>query len=346
MTEQGHQNSMIPPEDWKNYREEIRKIQRGVRLMWGINFLFLTAVFTAVGIVAFMPTTLSNEEIFWFVTGTAGISAVIALIAMLIVVANSRRFVASGLGNNAQEVTEGMLYNVVEEVTIGAGMRQMPRVYVSSENVMNAYALGDSKGNAYVAVTKPLLDALNRDELTGVMAHEVAHIQSGDSPAMVKLIALSSMIGLVASLGWRMLFYGGRGRGGGNRGGGGVNPVAIALIIVSLVFLILAPFLAKLSNAFMSRQRETRADRLAVKYTRNPTALAMALYKINNSTAHAVEKSSQAKQDAKDFNDAVGALAFYKPSFIGKAFATHPPFEKRLSELEAMGSTHRSLIQQ
>lgn len=334
------ENSNSPAqEDWADFRDELRKVQRGVRVMWFVNFLLLSLIFNAGMIVAFLETTATNEQILGTLLFTTPISLVIAAIAMIIVVANSRRFVAHGLGSSTTEVESGPLYDAVEEMVIASGTGKMPRVYVDSSNVMNAYALGDSKGNAYIAFTEPLINALDRDELTAVAAHELAHINSGDSPAMVKLIALSSMISLVSSIGMRVMFYGSMGGNrGGNQGGNRANPIAIALIIISLLFLIFAPLIARLGNAFMSRQRETRADNLAVKYTRDPSALASALAKINGRTLSATSQSSQAKTDAKQFNNAIGALAFYKPNFIGRAFGTHPPFEDRIKNLQRMGA--------
>lgn len=326
-------------EDWSDFRDELNKVQRGVRVMWFVNFVFLSLIFNAGMIVAFLQATSTNAQIVETLIITTPVSLAIAAITMLIVTANSKRFIAHGLGSTTTEVESGPLYDAVEEMVIASGAGKMPRVYVDSSNVMNAYALGDSKGNAYIAFTQPLIDALDRDELTAVAAHELAHINSGDSPAMVKLIALSSMISLVSAIGMRIMFYGGMGGNrGGNQGGNKANPIAIALIIISLLFLIFAPFIAQLGNAFMSRQRETRADNLAVKYTRDPSAMASALTKINAGTSAAVSRSSDAKGEAKQFDKAVGALAFYKADFIGKAFGTHPPFEERIENLRRMGA--------
>lgn len=323
-------------QEWTDFRDEIRKVQRGVKIMWSFNFIFLSLVYNAIMIVAVMNTSGTNIEVLTTVLGTTAVSLVLSAITMFIVVKNSRKFIASGLGSSSTEVFDGPLYEAVDEASIAAGMKQNPRVYISEDNVMNAYALGDANGNHYVAATRPLMNALTKDELTAVMAHEIAHIESGDSIDMQKLIALSSMIGLVSSIGLRMMFY--SGGGNSNNGGNKANPIAIALVIVSIVFLVLAPLFQQIGNAFMSRQRETRADRLAVEYTRDPTALATALMKINGSTAQAVENSREAKEEVKKFNNTIGALAFYSPGFIGKTFSTHPPFDERIASLEAMGA--------
>lgn len=328
--------------EWRDFREEIRRVQRGVRVMWAINFLLLSLVYNAAIIVAMLDSYAETSEILVFLAFSTGVSLVAALITMLLITRNSRKFIASGLGSSATEVESGtQLHNIVEEVAIAAGMREIPRVYVSDDNVFNAYALSDHQGNAYVAITEPLLQALSRDEISAVMAHELAHVQQGDSPSMTKLIALSSVVALVASIGWRLMFYGnmsGGGNRGGNSGGGKPNPIAIVLIVASLVFLILAPLFQQIAQAFMSRQRETRADRLAIEYTRDPTSLATALIKINEGSNQAARNSSTAEKDAKKFNDTVGAVAFYQPTFLKKTFSTHPPFDKRIQDLQAMGA--------
>lgn len=336
-----NESSQSQPE-WRDFREEIRRVQRGVRIMWAVNFLLLSLVYNAAIIVAMLDTYAETSEIIVFLMFSTGVSLVAALITMLIITRNSRKFIASGLGSSATEVQSGtQLHNIVEEIAIAAGMRETPRVFVSNDNVFNAYALSDHQGNAYVAITEPLVNALSRDEISAVMAHELAHVQEGDSPSMTKLIALSSVVALVASIGWRLMFYGnmsGGNRGGGNGGGGKPNPIAIVLIVVSLVFLILAPLFQKIAQSFMSRQRESRADRLAIKYTRDPTSLATALIKINEGSNTAAQNSSEAEKDAKKFNDTIGAVAFYQPTFLKKTFATHPPFEKRIEDLQAMGA--------
>lgn len=325
----------LPAEEWSDFRDELRKTQRGVRIMWFLNFLFVSLIFNAGLIIVFLEATATNQQIIQTLLLTTPVSLVISAVVMIIVTANSRQFIAKGIGAQATEVESGVLYDAVEEMVIASGSGRMPRVYIDESNVLNAYALGDSQGNSHIAFTRPMLDTLTRDELTAVAGHEMSHITQGDSVDMQKLVALSSMTTLISSVGLRMMLFGG---GGNNQGGNKANPIAIALIIISLLFLIFAPILSKLGNSFMSRKRETRADNLAVKYTRDPSALASALSKINGMTYSAVSNSKSTKKDAERFDHAAGALAFYKPGFLGKAFSTHPPFEERIENLRRMGA--------
>lgn len=321
--------------EWTHHRDEIRKIQRGVRVMWFVNFLFLAAVYMAGLNVAFLAVNTNMA----YLTTQLVIFGVIGLIASAITmwwaVRRSDKFIASSIGAEPQEINKGPVYDAVEEAVIAAGLPGVPRVYISNEQVMNAYALGDHHGNAYVVFTRPLVNALDRDELQAVAAHEVAHITAGDSPDMVKLIAMSSMVSLVAGIAGRFMFFGGN----RNRSNDGkANILALVIVIISLIFLLLAPLMAKIGNSFMSRQRESRADALAVKFTNDPTALASALSKINGITYQAVKNDKEKKAAVKKFNNTAGALAFYVPGFLGKTFSTHPPFEERISDLRRLGA--------
>lgn len=322
--------------EWTHHRDEIRKIQRGVRIMWFVNFLFLAAVYMAGLNVAFLAVGTNMA----YLTTQLILFAVIGLIASAITmwwaVRRSDKFIANSIGGDMQEINRGTVYDAVEEAVIAAGLPGVPRVYISNEQVMNAYALGDHHGNAYVVFTKPLVNALDRDELQAVAAHEVAHITAGDSPDMVKLIAMSSMVSLVAGIAGRFMFFGGGGRNRNNDGKASI--LALVIIVISLIFLLLAPLMAKIGNSFMSRQRESRADALAVKFTNDPTALASALSKINGITYQAVKNDRDAKAAVKKFNNTAGALAFYVPGFLGKTFSTHPPFEERIADLRRLGA--------
>lgn len=175
-----------------------------------------------------------------------------------------------------------------------------------------------------IGITLGLMEICNREELQAIVAHELGHIISGDSKAMTKLIAMTSMAGLISGIGMRMMFFGGR--RGGNRNSG-KNPLAIALIVVSLIFLIFAGPLSRLAAATMQRKRESQADALSVRLTRNPSALANALRKIEASYTHLPEKEDEVAKSAQQ-------LAF----FSRKSYKTHPPTEERIQALKEMGA--------
>ena len=164
------------------------------------------------------------------------------------------------------------LYNIVEELCLASGL-PMPQLYVIDTPAMNAFATGRDPQHASVAVTSGLRQRLDRSELQGVLAHELSHVQNYDIRFMTLMAALVGVVVLVADIGSRAVFYGGRGRSR-DRGGG---PIMIVVIIVALILAIIAPIFATLIQLAASRQREFLADASAARMTRYPEGLARAL---------------------------------------------------------------------
>ncbi len=226
------------------------------------------------------------------------------------------------------------LYNVVEEMKIASGLQKMPDVYIIDDPALNAFATGRDPNHAAVAITSGLLERLNRDELQGVIAHEMSHIKNRD----VLLMSMAGvMLGTIVILAWyvsRMLFFTG-GMGGGRRdsggGGGGGGQGAAILMIIGLVFIILAPIAAQLLYFAVSRRREYLADASGALFTRYPEGLASALEKIGGST-----------QPVKNANQATAPMYIANPFRSRKMNAasltsTHPPIQERIRILRAMG---------
>jgi heat shock protein HtpX len=159
------------------------------------------------------------------------------------------------------------LYNIVEEVKIASGLERMPDIYIIDDPALNAFATGRDPNRASVAITSGLLQKLNRDELQGVIAHEISHIKSRD----VLLMAFCSiLLGAIVILAWyvsRIMFYGGMGSRRGSRGGGRGQVIILA---VAIVMMILAPIIAQLIYFAISRRREYLADASGALYTRYP----------------------------------------------------------------------------
>lgn len=317
------------------FRNELARLKKGVRMAWLVNFALLTLTFTAAIVFMFLPTNLSTSGIFAFLGVAFVIASVIAALTVMIVNRSSSKIVMGSVGEGHQEVTEGKLFNIFEELCIAAGLNgpKRPRLYISyGTGVINAYAIADHKGNGRVILTEEILHVLNEHELKAVLGHEIGHITAGDSVDMTKIIALTSVVSVISGMAFRFLGFGGsRGRSNNNNGGG--NQIfAIVLIVVSLIFLLVAPLLSKIAQNYMSRQRESQADALSVRYTRDPTPLAYALIKID-------EASSQlSKEHLSTFSKKVGELALYAPPFGGKALRTHPPTEERVQNLVNMGA--------
>ena len=232
---------------------------------------------------------------------------------------------------NAREVAHDdapQLYNVVEEMRIAAALPAMPRVFIIDTPVPNAFAVGLNPERACVAVTAGLLERLSRDELQGVIAHELGHVSNRDTLFMTLAGVTLGAIVLLADAGMRMMFWGGGGRrrsSSSGKGGGG----AAILMIAALVLAILAPLVARLLYFACSRQREYLADASAAQYTRYPAGLAHALRKI------------ALQQDPKKIpvNRVVAPMYAINPLAAAGSFSvfgTHPPTEERIRRLLEM----------
>ena len=222
------------------------------------------------------------------------------------------------------------LYNVVEEMRIAAALPAMPRVFIIDTPVPNAFAVGLNPERACVAVTAGLLERLSRDELQGVIAHELGHISNRDTLFMTLAGVTLGAIVLLADAGMRMMFWGGGGRRRSSSTSGKNGGAALAvMMIAALVLAILAPLVARLLYFACSRQREYLADASAAQYTRYPAGLANALRKI------------ALQQDPKKIpvNRVVAPMYAINPLAAAGSFSvfgTHPPTEERIRRLLEM----------
>ncbi len=228
---------------------------------------------------------------------------------------------------------EPVLHNVVEEMAIAAGIPK-PLVCVIETDAMNAFATGLSIRRSAIGVTRGLLDALNRDELQGVVGHEMGHIVNLDMRYATAVSTLVGLIALVADTAWRVVYVSGRGGGrvrtsGSGRGGGGGGAV-VALLILFLV-AALAPVFAKLVQMAVSRQREFLADATSVRLTRNPHGLMSALEKLSKQAAPfpGANRATQHLFIVNPFK--------HFPEKASRLMATHPPLEARIRRLGNLG---------
>lgn len=229
--------------------------------------------------------------------------------------------------NGAREVSEQEapeLYHVVQDMAMVAQI-PMPRVYIVEDASPNAFATGSKPENAAVAATTGLLAIMNREELEGVMGHEVSHIRNYDIRISTIAVALASTITMLSSLAGRMMWFGG-GRRRSNRDND--NGLGVILLIVSLLAVILAPLAATLVQLAISRQREFLADASSVELTRNPQGMINALLKLEHS-----------QPMEHDVDNASAALYINDPKKEGglkKLFYTHPPISERVERLRKM----------
>ncbi len=226
----------------------------------------------------------------------------------------------------AEEITEKdapELYNIVKRLTQMAGM-PMPKVYIIDQDQPNAFATGRNPEHSAVAVTSGILRILSREELEGVIAHELSHIKNRDILVATVAAAIAGAISYLAQMAqWAMIFGGGR-----DRDEEGGNP------IVALVMMIVAPIAAMLVQLAISRAREYGADETGAKICGNPLYLASALKKL----------SMASQRIPMEANPATSHLFIVNPLTGGgfaRLFSTHPPIEERVARLESMAMGNR-----
>lgn len=227
-----------------------------------------------------------------------------------------------------------VLMNVVTEMSIASGL-PMPKVYVLDDPDPNAFATGRDPEHASVAVTTGLLMVMSRDELQGVIAHEMSHVRNYDIRTMTIIAALLGAVLLLSEWGLRIRLHGGGRSSDSDRGSGLSGPLALIVFVLWLVGMVLAPLIGQLLATAVSRNREYLADASGAELTRNPMGLANALRKlhaasgptarIHRGTAHLCITDPLERK----LND--------KQGFVADLFATHPPIDERISRLEAMG---------
>jgi heat shock protein HtpX len=241
--------------------------------------------------------------------------------------------VAAGAAD-ADKLKLRQLENIVDEMAIAAGLPR-PRVYVVPDSDPNAFATGRGPEHSSIAVTRGLLDTLDREELQGVVAHELSHVRNLDIRVMTVVAALAGAIALLSDWARRgMMWGGGSRRRDSGQGGGGSGALGIVFFVIWLVAIALAPFVAQMLAMMVSRQREFLADASGAELTRNPIGLAHALEKIEGAAAPtaAIKRGTAHLCIA----DPLGRRMNIKEGFWSDLFASHPPMTARIAALKAM----------
>ena len=216
------------------------------------------------------------------------------------------------------------LFNLVEEVCIASGLK-LPKVAIVQDSAPNAFATGRNPDHALIAFTTRILEVMDRDELQGVIAHEMSHVANRDTLVSAVAATTAGAIAILSDMLTRMMFFGGMGNRDDRENN--QNPIAIA---VSLIVLILAPIAALLLKSAISRKRESLADATAVAFTRNPAGLRKALEVLQADSTVVRQKSN-----------AVAHIWIESPldgKAVSKLFSTHPPLEERIAILRNMES--------
>ena len=306
--------------------EQIARNKRRTFVMLAAFVLLIAAVAVAIGVIF-----------------RAGIAIVPIAIVIAIAMAWTSYFASDkiALAASRAKPADGPEYaryhNLVEGLCIAAGLPK-PRLYVVDDPAPNAFATGRNPEHAALAVTTGLLEIMNRVELEGVLAHELSHVRNYD--ILVSTIAVTAVgaVALMADLGMRFMWFGGRSDRRDNNDSGGLG---LILVILSFALLILAPFAAQLMQFAMSRRRELLADVSGVQLTRYPPGLISALKKLQGDKAvvhHATRATAQLwiesplERDEKIEADGTKS----KGSWLNRKFDTHPPLADRIAALEAM----------
>lgn len=272
------------------------------------NTILIFASFIAIigGIGLIFSQLYNDHAIFW-------ITLIVAFVYAGVEYLFSSKIAIKMSG--AQEVTRTQapeLFAAVESISITAGI-PMPRVYLINDPAPNAFAAGTKPENSLVCATTGLLDIMDKEELEGVVAHEISHIKNYDIRVSMAAFALTAAIGFLTDTIWRIYFW----SDSDDR-----NPIAM---LVGIILAIIAPILALITQLAISRQREYLADASAIMLTRYPQGLINALEKLKSTTTPLRKQSSS-----------MANLYFTNPlkkGFMNKLFSTHPPLDERIRRL-------------
>lgn len=329
--------------DW---RKTLRQNQRRTRIVITLFFL----IYCALGLLVDMYLASSTypratlSQLFWALASfqimpiATLIMFVVAAISLFISYALYDKLMLLGTDyheitpQTARSATEKQLYNMVDEMKIAAGLRYMPKVFVIDAEYMNAFASGYSEKSAMVAITKGLVEKLNRDELQAVMAHELTHIRHLDIKLTLTASLLANLMIMVLDFFFFRALFSDRGNSD--------STARNSLTTVIIVLRYLLPVVSTLLLLYLSRTRELMADAGAVELTRTNQPLASALIKIQSDyQQHQDKYSAELKQtphenvrrEAYLFDPAQAGI--HALSSIGDLFSTHPSLEKRLAAL-------------
>jgi len=277
------------------------------------SILLMFVIFVVFIALGYVISQIYSQGSFFFIMI---IATIFSLSYILISYYNSDKIAIASVGampaSNAQF---RQYYNSVEGLTLASGM-PMPKLYVMQNEQINAFATGRDPQHAVICVTTGALEKLNKQELEGVLAHELSHVANFDIRFMTLVAVMVGMISIISQMFLRSLWY----RGSNDRKG---NAGAI-LMLIGIVLAILAPITVQLVQLAISRKREFTADATAVKFTRYPPGLKNALKKIKNDQPMKVSK-------------AIAPLFMSDPSRkLSNLFSTHPPLEERIKMLEEM----------
>lgn len=287
------------------------------------SFFLILVIFIVFVLLGYFIGIVMGPDLFLIVMIAA---IVISIVYLLVGYYNSDKIaLASVNAKRASRDEYPQYYNSVEGLTIASGM-PMPKLYVMDNPEINAFASGRDPQHAVICVTKGALEKLDKQELEGVLGHELSHVANYDIRFMTLTAVLVGMIAIISEIFLRSLWF------GGGRGRSDNDKANLILMVVGIILAILAPIVVYLVQLTISRKREYVADASAVKFIRSPTGLINALRKIQKE--HPKENELKTRKISK----AVAPLFISDPfkKKIQNVFSTHPRIEKRIRTLERM----------
>lgn len=306
------------------------QIARNKRRTVGYVAAFLLVWLAAGGLVGWLFATTGSRST--AVSGAVAVGIVVAgtaaLLGVLFTLTAGSRFVLAVAGARpADPVRDAQVVDLVQALSIGAGL-PTPAVYVVDDPSPNAFATGVSPRNSAVTVTTGLLAVMDREELEGVLGHEISHIRNYDTRLLLVVTTLIGMAGLLASLIWRGAFFVRfRGRGG--------EQATLIVLAAGLVLAVIGFLVGPLVRFALSRRRESLADVSGVELTRNPVGLIRALRRLQDNDRPLART-----------NHVTAAMCIDDPlqhheGFVHRLFDTHPPIAERIAALEQIAEGHR-----
>jgi heat shock protein HtpX len=290
------------------------------------NSLIVVVLFIVVWLLAgFVIGEFGGGGVNTAILGAIALGILGVLAALYSYYFGSATVLAAAGAHEADTQQYQQLYNVVQALAIGDGL-PMPKVYVIEDPSPNAFATGRDPKHAAVTVTTGLLQMMNREELEGVLGHEMSHIKNFDVRLLLVVTTMIGLAGLIASVVWNGAF---RIRSRDSR-------AILIVLAIGIIFTLIAVIVGPIMQMALSRQRESLADASGVELTRNPAGLLSALKKI-----------AANEQPMKNFNHAVAAMCIDNPkehhgSFFNHLFDTHPPIEERIAALERIASVQQT----
>ena len=305
-----------------NIHEEIRANKKKSFFLIAGFFIFIGLIGAAAGVVY---GGYSSGNL--FSPGSIIFSVVMALsvaaLYLVIFLKSGEKMILKATGAKpASRTHHSFLFHTTETLSIAAGMKTPPKCYVIEDSALNAYATGFKPEKSYVVVTTGLLKKLNKQEIEGVLAHEISHIKNQDIKIMLIAAGLVGATVLLADIIFRMFLF--SGQGGGNKKDG---KIMIIVFVFWLALIILSPLIAQAIKLAISRQREYLADASGALLTRYPEGLASALEKIKNDPNPLVDTANKATAHL------FISTPFKKKMGISNLFATHPPIDERIKRL-------------